>query len=85
MCLYGFSQSSASTSLGTTEKDNLEGRFDTVEFEDLALERNVYLLKEMLGLFCVDPEKGTWTHRWKVQRVKCCLSIKYNILNIRTV
>lgn len=58
MFLYRLSQSSACTSLRTTEKDNLGGRFDTTVFEDLSLKRNVYLLKEMLGLFCVAPEEG---------------------------
>lgn len=62
-CLYRLIQSSAGIAYGTMEKDNLRGGFNTVVFEDLSLERNVYLLKEKLGLFCVTPEEGTRTHR----------------------
>lgn len=54
MFLCRFSQSSATTSVGTTKKDSLGGGSDTIIFEDLPLKRNarinVWFQRKELGL-----------------------------------
>lgn len=56
VCLCRLNQSSASISIGTTEKDNLGSGFYTVYLK-------ICLLKEMLGLFFMIPEEETRAHR----------------------
>lgn len=68
VCLYRLNQSSASISIGTTEKDNLGSGFYIMYLK-------ICLLKEILVLFFVIPEEETRAHR-KYGRKNYCLSRK---------